>query len=118
MESYILFNKHYSTIMKTTSLFFTLILILFIVGCTEQIKNSDNNNNTNCAKLGETIGAVDMPEGCCSGLKPVAGWGGGYEGDCSIPAPPGGLSICAPCGNGICDIEYGENKCNCPDDCG
>lgn len=70
-----------------------------------------------CAKEGETIGAQGMPESCCSGLKPVGGWPGGYEGDCSILPPPTGLSICANCGNGICETNNGENKCNCPEDC-
>jgi hypothetical protein len=104
-------------ITKTLLLFFSLILILFLIAYSIQIQDSEKAD-TSCAKIGETIGAAGMPEICCSGLKPVSGWGGGYEGDCSEPAPPSGLSICAPCGNGICDIEYEENKCNCPDDCG
>ena len=70
-----------------------------------------------CAKEGERIGAQGMPEVCCSGLKPVGGWPGGYQGDCSISPPPAGLSICSNCGNGICNAHNGENKCNCPEDC-
>jgi len=50
---------------------------------------------------------------CCSGLSPV-----------SISSQVGNLcsqqvgswSICAPCGNNICDDEV-ENSCNCPSDC-
>lgn len=71
----------------------------------------------NCAKEGETIGA-GMPKICCQGLKVVGGWPGGYDGDCSLPAPPTGLSICSDCGDGNCNIKTGENKCNCPEDCG
>ena len=26
------------------------------------------------------------------------------------------ITVCAPCGNGVCDIEL-ESKCNCPEDC-
>lgn len=70
-----------------------------------------------CATEGETIGAQGMPLICCPGLKPVGGWPGGYQGDCSIPPPPTGLNICANCGNKICESNNGENKCNCPEDC-
>lgn len=78
---------------------------------------NDNIIDEVCAKEGETIGAQGMPKVCCSGLKPVGGWPGGYQGDCSIPPPPTGLSICTNCGNGICNIDTRENKCNCPKDC-
>ncbi|MCK5123358.1 MAG: hypothetical protein KAQ87_04415 [Candidatus Pacebacteria bacterium] len=77
----------------------------------EPIKKAD------CAKEGETIGAYSMPEICCAGLKEIGGWHGGYDGDCSLPAPPSGLSICSNCGDGNCNIDTGENKCNCPEDC-
>ncbi|MEA2064697.1 MAG: hypothetical protein U9O66_00145 [Patescibacteria group bacterium] len=69
----------------------------------------------NCAKEGETIDAQVI---CCNGLKAIGGWPGGYEGDCSLPAPPTGLKICSNCGDGNCNINTGENRCNCPEDCG
>ncbi|MCX6796216.1 MAG: hypothetical protein NTW06_01835 [Candidatus Falkowbacteria bacterium] len=70
-------------------------------------------DQTACAKEGEVIGSVGMPASCCEGLKPLGP--GGYNGDCSIPAPPGGLAHCARCGDKICG--NGENKCTCPEDC-
>ncbi len=70
-----------------------------------------------CAAEGEPIGAEGMPNSCCQGLTPMGGWPGGYEGNCTPPPPPTGPSICSNCGNGICETETGENKCNCPQDC-
>jgi hypothetical protein len=80
-------------------------------------KNTVSEPSSSCAKEGEKIGAVGMPSSCCAGLKEVGGWSGGYNGDCSLPPPPTGLSICANCGDGICDTYNGENKCNCSQDC-
>ncbi len=85
-----------------------IVTLFMIIPKTQEVK---------CAKEGETIGAQGMPEVCCSDLKPAGGWPGGYEGDCFILPPPTGLSTCINCGNSICDISNGENKCNCPEDC-
>jgi hypothetical protein len=89
-----------------------------------QKMNADNAINTTresqeieCAKEGKTIGAQGMPKVCCKGLVPVGGWEAGYQGDCSVPPPPTGLSICSNCGDDICNLKTGENKCNCPSDC-
>ena len=37
---------------------------------------------------------------------------------CSTPPPyePGWVQ-CSPCGNGSCECEFGENRCNCTPDC-
>jgi hypothetical protein len=59
---------------------------------------------------------------CCAGLIDV--WPL-VPGNSSPPLPPGckgesggGPSkICLPCGNGACDVDAGENYCNCPQDC-
>ncbi len=51
---------------------------------------------------------------CCSGLVPIQPAVLGENGSCGFRT---GWSICAPCGNGICDVDL-ENKCNCPEDCG
>lgn len=93
----------------------SLIIILAIGGV--YLFSKENYRPLLCVKEGETIGAAEMPEICCAGLKPVGGWPGGYQGDCSLPSPPTGLSICSNCGNGTCDTFNGENKCNCPEDC-
>lgn len=80
-------------------------------------KASDEQEAFDCANIGEKIGAAGMPQSCCKGLKPMGGWPGGYTGDCSGPPPPGGLNICSDCGNGKCEADNGENKCDCPEDC-
>lgn len=86
------------------------ILVILFISCT-------NQKIEECANLGETINAQSMPDICCSGLKPMGGFKGGYQGNCNEFPPPSGLNICSDCGNNICDIEFGENKCNCPNDC-
>jgi len=94
-----------------------LVVVVLVLIATLFMIAPKKTQEIKCAKEGETIGAQGMPEICCSGLKPVGGWPGGYEGDCSIPPPPTGLSICTNCGDGICNVDTGENKCNCPEDC-
>ena len=102
----------------------TIILLVavavFIVNKNKPAKNNDFLNNVQsslqCAKEGERFdGGLKNP--CCSGLKAIGGWPGGYEGDCTLPPPPTGLGVCAKCGDGKCDINNGENKCNCKEDC-
>ena len=68
-----------------------------------------------CSEEGDTIPTNHFI--CCDGLKAVGGWPGGYKGNCSVPPPPTGLSICTKCGDGKCNPKTGENKCNCPVDC-
>lgn len=112
---------------KKTIIFSLLIVILLVTGAfflvnkNKSTKDNDFLNNVQsflqCAKEGETVGATGMPSSCCSGLKAVGGWPGGYDGDCTLPSPPTGLGICAKCGDGRCDINNGENKCNCKEDC-
>lgn len=97
---------YYINLQKLLFLFVILFLLLLNFGCQKK-----------CAKEGERIGAVNMPELCCSGLQAEGGWPGEYGGDCSLPPPPSGLSICSDCGNQICEANNGENKCNCPADC-
>ena len=52
---------------------------------------------------------------CCDGFKKALLINENEVGECSTPLPCG--SICIPCGNGICDKDKRENKCNCPEDC-
>lgn len=109
--------------MKKTIIIITTIIGLIIILAIGGIylftkeKPTPITESLPCAKEGEVIRAQGMPEICCSGLKPIGGWPGGYQGDCSIPPPPTGLSICSDCGDGFCNTKTGENKCNCPEDC-
>ena len=48
---------------------------------------------------------------CCEGLEAIAIFDEEQEG-C---APLTGIVLCSDCSNGLC--EYGENNCNCPEDC-
>jgi hypothetical protein len=61
---------------------------------------------------------------CCGGLSGILltqpcdppGIGGCGNDGCS-PIPPCACSLCAPCGDGVCQPEYKENRCSCPSDC-
>jgi hypothetical protein len=108
-------------LISLTGIFLLAMVALFIF--IDHQQNEYNNIFDNvragmsCAKEGETIGAAGIPSSCCSGLKAISGWPGGYSGDCTLPPPPTGLGICVQCGDDKCDINNGENKCNCKEDC-
>ncbi len=85
-----------------------------------------------CYSAGEETDPKKYEEGirCCEGLSEIIPGrllqpcdqegpkGAICEDGCTIIPPTlPGLVQCAPCGNGICEPEYGENKCNCPEDC-
>jgi len=95
---------------------FVLLLLVFLVsfGCTTKVSEDDS------LKCISEIGKAYYPgtEKCCNGLKSVFP----YElpdGTCINPKEDtrAGAPICAPCGNGKCEKEYSEDKCNCPEDC-
>ena len=78
-----------------------------------------------CAKEGELINFPagtnkNLPDVCCEGSKGLFP----YEienGKCERLISVNGLFLtCMPCGNGICETinNFGEDKCNCPEDCG
>jgi len=94
-----------------------VLLIAYYLISQKDILFNSISPAASCAKEGDPIGASSMPKSCCTGLKPAGGWPGGYSGDCTLPPPPSGLSICTNCGDNKCDIHDGENKCNCPGDC-
>ena len=74
-------------------------------------------NNQTCIIAGEIY--YPGTEKCCDGLKSIFG-SENADGSCSCTEPGnncGGSPICAPCGNGICESQYGEDKCNCAEDC-
>jgi hypothetical protein len=70
-------------------------------------------NTTACTAEGRTK-SMSMPD-CCAGLKSILNQIPAGDGTCG-GVPNDGSVICANCGNGICGA--GENKCNCPADCG
>jgi len=63
-----------------------------------------------CRQEGESI---SPGYGCCEGLTEIGHATIDASGTCQWKV--GAWSICAPCGNGICDNI--ENKCACPEDC-
>jgi hypothetical protein len=95
--------------MNKRVIIFILIIIILITTSIYFIKNKSIDES--CSLVGSTIPIPN--EICCEGLKPL--YGGDYLEEC-VAFEDTGLSICTPCGNGICDTEY-ENKCNCPEDC-
>jgi hypothetical protein len=80
-----------------------------------------------CAEAGEEIRPWQYHAGrrCCDGLTEMPPEGFHHPcrpGElcnpdfCSIPPPYETPWVqCAPCGNGICEPEFGENGCNCED---
>ncbi len=79
-----------------------------------------------CLGQGEgwcTSAPCHLPDGglehlpCCAGLQEVETYeSNSIERDRKCLASKGGRVSCVACGNGVC--ERGENKCNCPSDCG
>jgi len=55
-------------------------------------------------------------EKCCNGLKSILP-GSFYDKNCNEINGLAGAPLCAPCGNGKCEVQYGEDKCNCAEDC-
>jgi len=109
-----------------------IICHIFQVGGNKQIQNQPKNsadkdiplkndaevNNKTCVT--EPGKAYYPPkEKCCDGLTTIFGselpngecWCTEKNNTC------GGAPICAPCGNKKCEKEYGEDKCNCMEDC-
>lgn len=86
-----------------------------------------------CVSYGEEISPKEYSQGvrCCSGLARIQTSTYFYpcytpgefacdSNGCSIPPPTSDETSwwqCSPCDNGICESEYGENVCNCPEDC-
>jgi len=55
-------------------------------------------------------------EKCCGELKSIL-HESYYDENCNELEGLAGAPICAPCGNGKCESQYGEDKCNCAEDC-
>ncbi len=99
---------------------YALCLLLLLVSFPVLAEEPDGfmtMDQMSCAGVGESVGGRSGAITCCKTLTAMGGWPGGYEGRCNAASPPTGSWTCAPCGNGICDAEHGENKCNCPSDC-
>src|SRR3989344_1018077 len=100
------------------------VLVLIVTGGILAYQNqwlSDNrvdtsNITTDCAKEGERVrgDGQSFPKICCSNLKPMYG---SEKEDCGLPNVPGDIGTCSDCGDGICEQENNEKKCNCPQDC-
>lgn len=82
------------------------------------------NETSDCAQRGETPNVMDKSTGklvpggkaCCAGLKAIDGTVNPNDKDvCAYHS--GGSGFCAPCGNGKCEVQYGENHCSCQEDC-
>jgi hypothetical protein len=82
-----------------------------------------------CVPLGQVYDARQPYQECCAGLSPIspnlepASW---CDANCiTYGGTPQCVStlldsarVCTPCGNDVCDVDDGENACNCPEDCG
>jgi len=78
-----------------------------------------------CAGKGEFVnpdelkGKTKYPNFCCAGLKGLASFRIGKDGECeNLLGTP--YLTCMFCGNGVCETAengFDENRCNCPEDC-
>ncbi len=93
-------------------------------GNTNKDQSPPINETADCAKIGETPNLIDKSTGklvpggkaCCAGLKAITGIvDPNNKNVCGYQS--GGNSLCAPCGNGKCEAQYGENHCSCQEDC-
>lgn len=78
----------------------------------------------NCATIGESPNVIDLRTGeavpggksCCPSLKRIDQSPLPEDGK-TCAFSQGNPGICAPCGNGKCENQYKENRCNCSEDC-
>jgi len=95
--------------------------VIFIFSTNKSTKQNNNffdnvQSSLSCAKEGERVRAsgAGFPEKCCSNLKAMYGYA---QEDCNAPGLTGDNGTCSNCGNGICETQNNENKCNCSEDC-
>ncbi len=73
-----------------------------------------------CTAAGTTY-APYSPGLCCPGLKAISSVAIMESWDQEVPGmmccSTCFVSICAPCGDGVCQLHLGETTCNCPEDC-
>ena len=75
---------------------------------------ADCGGGAECVDEGEEYNELDDQDArCCEGLGPVVA-AVEINGDCAVPQCP--CFVCVSCGDGPCGP--GENRCNCPEDCG
>jgi len=68
-----------------------------------------------CTPAGKGILGKIRCQRCCDGLVPMNP-SRVVDGKCESPQFPDS-NVCAPCGDGVCSAESGENTCSCPADC-
>lgn len=72
-----------------------------------------------CTEAGDDY--YPMSGRCCPGLRaitslaPMTGMNPNVSGATCYPGC--WAMTCAPCGDGVCELHFGENPCNCPEDC-
>ncbi len=73
-----------------------------------------------CTGAGATY-APYSPGLCCPGLTAIASLAIMESWDENLPGmqccSTCFVSICSPCGDGVCQLHFGETTCNCPADC-
>ncbi len=93
-----------------SSIILVIIISYFITSSINSVR--DKFFIKTCANAGEMVGSEYKK--CCRGLKTISS-NYFYNGKCNLGV--GGLLPCAPCGNGVCEAVYYEDKCSCPKDC-
>ena len=113
--------------MKTSWTILSVVVAVVLAGC--DAEEAEEKDMQECAYPEGEISPTEYSEGvrCDAGLvaimpasikHPCTPEEDHCENGCSLymmcSFPP---IQCSPCGNGICECEYGENWCNCEEDC-
>ena len=96
--------------MKKLILILGFLMMIFLVGgvlaenqtCVTEPGKAYFPGTEKCCNDLKSVFPYELPDGTC--ISP--------ENDTRVGAP-----VCAPCGNGKCESNYGEDKCNCAEDC-
>lgn len=100
------------------SMLLIILALLFVISCSNRENFVVDNITLSCiTEPGKAYYPAN--ETCCNGLKSIFG-SEAPDGTCFCTEKDndcGGAPVCAPCGNGICEDQYWEDKCNCKEDC-
>jgi hypothetical protein len=105
--------------LKILTLLFSITLLTITNGCGQKNIISNQNDPIELTCVSEPGASYFQGnEKCCDGLNGATD-SSLPDGTCILPEDDitSGAGICIPCGNNICEKEFSENECNCPEDC-
>ncbi|MBT3816791.1 MAG: hypothetical protein HOE80_00510 [Candidatus Magasanikbacteria bacterium] len=104
---------------KILTVLLSITLLTVISGCGQKDTIPNQNNTIDLSCVSEPGASYFQgTEQCCEGLKGTT-YSSLPDGTCVLPKDDmtSGAGVCIPCGNNICEKEFSENECNCPEDC-